>query len=207
MGSRERRERERQDTRERILDAAREMFATRGVEATTMRAIAQRIEYTPTAIYHHFRDKDELILELCHRDFLMLAQHFARVGRIDDPIERLRMTGLAYLEFGLQFPHHYRVMFMTEHPHPELALERRNPEEDAYGFLLDGVAEAIRAGRLRPELDNPEMVAQMLWGAVHGVVALHVAKHEDRWVDWQDPRETAASLIDAVMRGIGREPA
>jgi AcrR family transcriptional regulator len=205
MGSRERRDRERQETRERILDAAREMFATRGVEATTMRAIAQRIEYTPTAIYHHFRDKDELILELCHRDFLALARHFQRIGRIDDPVERLRLTGRAYLEFGLAHPHHYRVMFMTPHPHAE-PLERSNPEEDAYAFVLHGVTEALEAGRLREELTSAEQVAQMLWGAVHGLIALHITKHQEHWLEWQEPRETGERVIDAVLRGILRTP-
>jgi AcrR family transcriptional regulator len=113
MGSRERREREREDTRERILDAAREMFAERGIDAVTMRAIADRIEYTPTAIYHHFRDKEALISELCDRDYRALAHHFQTVAQIEDPVERFRRLGQAYVEFALAHPNHYRFMFMT----------------------------------------------------------------------------------------------
>src|SRR5918998_3174665 len=90
MGSRERRSRERSETREKILNAAREMFVRRGYEATTMRAIADRIEYTPTAIYHHFRSKQALLTELCSIDFRSLAGAFQRIGRIEDPVERLR---------------------------------------------------------------------------------------------------------------------
>src|SRR5919202_4998419 len=98
MGTRERRAREREETRERILDAAREMFAAQGVEAVTMRAIADRIEYTPTAIYHHFRDKQALISELCDRDYRSLAHHFQRIGRPHAPVERPRALGMAYAE-------------------------------------------------------------------------------------------------------------
>lgn len=191
------------ETRDKILEAAREMFATQGIEATTMRAIAQRIEYTPTAIYHHFKDKDALIIELCHSDFRTLGREFSRMERIDDPVERLRRIGMAYVEFAVAKPHHYQIMFMTRtptHEHPE-----KNPEEDAYGFLLATVQEAMDAGRLRPELTDPHLVAQMNWSSVHGIISLQIAKCHDPWVPWRDLRETASQIIDAMVRGILRE--
>ncbi|MEO7999360.1 MAG: helix-turn-helix domain-containing protein, partial [Gemmatimonadaceae bacterium] len=108
-----RRERQKAETRQRILDAARELFVADGVEATTMRAIAARIEYTPTAIYHHFKDKDTLLEELCLVDFLSLAAAMNRIGRIEDPIERLRRMGMAYADFAIDNQSQYRFMFMT----------------------------------------------------------------------------------------------
>jgi AcrR family transcriptional regulator len=205
MGTKERRERERQETRERIIDAARELFATRGVEATTMRAIADRIEYTPTAIYHHFRDKDELILEICHRDFRALAQQFVRIGRIDDPVERLLRIGGAYVDFAVEFPNHYRIMFMTALPvHDHEAQEKGNPEEDAYAFLVQTVTEAMESGRFRPELTDVHQVAQMVWGAIHGIVSLQLAKCNDAWIEWRDVKQTAELLNAAMLRGILR---
>lgn len=203
MGTKERRERERAETREKILDAAREMFATRGVEATTMRAIAEKIEYTPTAIYHHFKDKDELILEICHADFAKLGRQFTSIERIDDPVERLRRIGRAYVEFAIAYPHHYRIMFMTSipvHEHPE-----KNPEEDAYGFLVATMKEGIEKGLFRPEFTDPEELAQVNWAAVHGLLALHLAKCHDPWIDWRDLRQTSGKLIDAMIRGLVRD--
>ncbi len=81
MGTVERREREKQELRTRILDAARELFAELGYEAVTMRKIAERIEYSPTAIYFHFKDKDALMRELCEMDFSTLAQQFRTIAR------------------------------------------------------------------------------------------------------------------------------
>jgi AcrR family transcriptional regulator len=204
MGTKERRERERQETRDKILEAAREMFATQGIEATTMRAIAQRIEYTPTAIYHHFKDKDALIIELCHGDFRKLGRQFTQMERIDDPVERLRRIGMAYVEFAIANPHHYQIMFMTRtptHEHPE----EKNPEEDAYGFLLATVQEGMDAGQFRPELTDAHQLAQMTWSSVHGIISLQIAKGGDPWVDWRDLRTTARAIIDALIRGILRE--
>jgi AcrR family transcriptional regulator len=198
MTSKERREREKLETRERILDAARELFATRGIEATTMRAIAERIEYTPTAIYHHFKDKDELITELCHTDFRALSQAFARIGRIDDPIEGLRRIGTVYIDFALEYPHHYRFMFMMSKP----AHYHENPEEDAYSVLLQTMTEAIEQGCFRPELADAQQLSQMMWAAVHGVVSLPLAKEGADWIEWRDTREMGLLMLDTLLNAL-----
>src|SRR5690606_30941103 len=116
----------------------RELFVENGIEATTMRAIAARIDYTPTAIYHHFRDKEALIAELCALDFRSLASALRRIGNIEDPLERVRRMGLAYAEFGLENRSQYRFMFMTPTRHSlqdSALVQKNNPEEDAYAFL------------------------------------------------------------------------
>src|SRR5882762_9997915 len=111
MGTLERRARARDTVRTRILDAARDLFVQNGIEAVTMRAIAKRIEYTPTTIYHHFRDKHALLVDLCQRDMGSLAHAFQRIGRIEDPADRLRRLGMAYVDFAVDHPSHYRFIF------------------------------------------------------------------------------------------------
>ena len=210
MGTLERRERERQELRTRILDAARELFAEEGYDAVPMRRIAERIEYSPTAIYFHFRDKLALLRELCDEDFGALAQEFQKIARIADPIDRLRSIGRAYVGFALTHRNHYRLMFMTPHPEamkPEDSrLKRGNPEEDAYAFLRATVSAAIAAGRLRAEFNDPDLVSQIVWAGTHGVVSLHIAKCKDAWVDWRDPLATAHAQIEVLIRGLSRTP-
>ncbi|HEV8578431.1 MAG TPA: TetR/AcrR family transcriptional regulator [Thermoanaerobaculia bacterium] len=208
MGIKERRERERVEIREKILDAARELFATQGYEAVTMRKIAEGIEYSPTAIYFHFKDKETVLRALCEADFLALAGEFREIAKIADPVERLRATGLAYADFGLSHPNHYRLMFMTPHPYSkeeEMELHKGNPEEDAYAFLKGIVTEAIADGRLRPELDDPELVAQTMWAGMHGVISLQCAKAEDPWVEWRDFAARTRVMLDVLIRGMVRE--
>ena len=207
MGTKERRERYKEEIRQKILDAARELFVQEGYDAVTMRRIADRIEYSATAIYLHFKDKRAVLIGLCDEDFLRLARELQKIGRIEDPVERMRQSGRAYVRFALEHPNHYRWMFMT--PHPDLGPEESeirigNPEEDAWAFLRGTVAEAIDAGLLRPELTDPDLVAQAVWGAVHGVVSLHIAKCNDAWVDWRPPQEVAELLMDAAIRGLLR---
>jgi AcrR family transcriptional regulator len=209
MGLKERKERDRAEVREKILVAARDMFMSDGFEAVTMRAIAERIEYSPPVIYSHFADKHTLIQELCYRDFRALSQAFGRIGRIDDPVERLRSIGLAYVDFALQHPEQYRFMFMTvksvEDLHAFRAEIRRNPEEDAYAFLRDTVAEGIAAGRFRPDLNDVEELTQMTWASAHAVVSLMLAKGNDPGIAWRDTRGMARKLIEASLLGLTRQ--
>jgi AcrR family transcriptional regulator len=203
MGSRERRTRERAETRQRILDAARAMFVRHGYEATTMRAIAQRIEYTPTAIYHHFRNKEALLTELCNADFRALTAAFQQIGRIEDPFERLTRLGQAYVSFGLEHRMQYQLLFMT--PRPKVADNEAGvgqPGERAYGFLRETCEALIASGRLRPEFTDPDQVAQMAWSSLHGLLALHMVKHEQDRVHWCDPKATANQISAALIRGL-----
>jgi AcrR family transcriptional regulator len=201
-----RRTRERAETRQRILEAAREMFVQHGYEATTMRAIADRIEYTPTAIYHHFRNKEALLTELCSQDFRALAGAFQRIGRIEDPLERLRRVGEAYVSFALEHPMQYQLLFMTRHPAVDGDREKGHgdPSEDAYAFLRETCTAAVASGRLRPELDDPDEMAQIAWSSLHGLMALHVVMGSHPGIEWRDARATASRMGQALIRGMLR---
>ena len=209
MGVKERREREKSETRDKILDAARELFVTEGFEGVSMRKVAEKIEYSPTAIYVHFADKQELFRELCHQDYARLAEVFQSSVMSTDPIERLKQIGAIYIDFGTRYPNHYRFMFMTPHPPHEPDEEDRemmgNPEMDAYAFLKWAVQQAIDVGCFREELTDAELISQTLWASVHGVIALHIAKGCDAWVDWRPLQDRAEMMPDVTLRGLIRQ--
>lgn len=210
MGVKERREREKSETRDKILDAARELFVTEGYEGVSMRRVAEKIEYSPTAIYVHFADKNELFHELCRQDFARLQEVVAIAEMPTDPIERLRQIGRNYIQFGMNFPNHYVFMFMTPHPPHELDEEDReivgDPEVDAYALLKWAVETAIKAGYFREELQDAELVSQTLWAGVHGVISLNIAKCKDPWVEWRPLQHRAEMMLDVMLRGLLRDP-
>ncbi len=206
LGSQDRRARERAETRQKILDAAREMFVQDGYEATTMRRIAEKIRYTPTAIYHHFENKEALLTELANLDFRSLARTFQRISRIENPLERLMRTGQAYVEFALEHPMQYQLMFMTRRPQEvRVTKGKGDPSEDAYAFLRETCRAAIETGRLRSEFDDPDELAQIAWSSLHGLMALHIVQHDHPEIDWRSPKTTAARMCEAVIRGIRRD--
>jgi AcrR family transcriptional regulator len=212
--SSQRREREKQEVRDKILDAARELFLAHGYEAVSMRKIADAIAYTPAALYVHFEDKEDLMREMCRRDFGRLAGVFKELAEVEDPIERIREIGLAYVGFALAYPNHYRLMFMTPNPdRPKLGdedLKRRgNPDEDAYAFLRKAVEDGLAAGRFRPDLTDADLVTQTLWASVHGVASLTICKADDPWVDCRPAETRTYLMVDAILTGLtagGRRP-
>jgi AcrR family transcriptional regulator len=211
MGSRDRRERDRAELREKILDAARELFAEYGYEGVSMRKIAQHIEYSPTSIYLHFADKETLFRELCYSDFQLLSREFAVMAETKSPAVRLRQIGEAYVRFGASHPFHYRMMFMTPPPVNRCAGEERleqakgNPETDAYAFLKWTVTEAANEGFLREDLTDIELVSQTLWAGVHGVTSLEIVMHGDECLPWRPLEDRARAMLDAVINGIARK--
>jgi len=198
---------EKATTRRLILEAARSMFAREGYESTTMRGIADKIGYTATAIYHHFQDKQSLMLELCAYDFRALHAALTSIGGIADPIERIRQMGRNYVRFALENREQFRFMFLVERPMPGPGdVPQLDPGEDGYAFLRQAVSDAIAAGRFRPEFKDPDMLAQVFWGGVHGIATIHVTSPEDghKWLELRDPLQTADAFCDGIMRGLLR---
>jgi len=206
--SKARRERDKAETRRRILEAARELFAHEGYAQTSMRRIADSIGYTATAIYHHFQDKDALLNELCFNDFRALNDALRGMEAIDDPITKLRLMGQNYVKFAITHPQQFRFMFLIERPIPGPDKITIDPTEDGYAFLLANIKEAMDRGLFRPELTDAEMVAQAVWSSVHGLAAIHVnlPSKGHPWLELRDPDETARLMTDVVLRGLLRAP-
>jgi hypothetical protein len=148
-------------------------------------------------------------MAVCSEDFRALQEALVpHIAAVADPIERLILIGRGYVAFAKNHPHHYRLMFMTRLPVSEvdqLEIERGNPDQDAYALLRKHVSDAIDAGRFQRELTDPDLVAQALWGSVHGIVALNETKGHDSWCPWKPVDETAELVIGGLLRGLMRE--
>jgi AcrR family transcriptional regulator len=203
MGVKERRARQKKYLRQEILDAASELFVREGYENVSMRRIAERIEYSPTTIYLYFRDKSELLEQVCKETFARLVQRLSKImEQPGDPVERLKRGLLAYIQFGLENPHHYRATFMMVLPE---GFERKklqaedSPGMQAYAFLTRGLAECISAEKM-PAL-NVELGAQTLWAGAHGITSLLIT-HQD--FPWAGQEKLIHSTVDALVAGLGR---
>ena len=199
---------ERQQLRTLIIDAARELFVTQGVEAVTMREIAKRIGYSATSIYLHFADKDTLLRAICDTDFLALASSLKAILQIADPVERMNALGFGYAQFALSHPNHYRLMFMNARtPYsPELSsLQQNNAEQDAYFQLKTVVNDVFLAGRFKPEFTDAELIAQTVWAGMHGVCSLEINMAQDTWVNWCGIEARLQMMQQTMMQGLLRE--
>jgi AcrR family transcriptional regulator len=205
MGTMERRERERQEMRQRILEAARELMVTEGYERMTMRRIAEAIEYSPTAIYHHFKDKDEVVLTLCDEDFGRLLGALQDRPLPEDPLERVRALGLAYARFGLQYPNHYRFMFMTpaKPTHDDWGAAR--PGWQAFELLRGAVRTAMERRQVRA--GSLDAFTQVLWSSLHGAIALLVTFRPEQFPVAPPVDDLIEQVIANGLRGLLAAPA
>lgn len=204
MGTRERKERERVEMRRRILAAARDLFEKRGYDGTTMRAIAERMDYTPTILYQHFESKDDLISTVVAEDLRLLTRGLVETGQVEDPVVRLVRAMEEYVEFALEHPRHYELTFMSSRSgkvgqHPVIP---GDTARKIYTYLRLTCEEAMAVGRFREEFQDSGEVAHMLWSAIHGAVSLCIARRDDPSVDWKDPRRTALRTCAAMIRGL-----
>lgn len=209
MGITERRKREKEALSRKIMDAAREIFVEEGYEAVTMRRIADKIEYSATAIYSHFKDKDALIRAITHADFKALTKRLQEVGDIVDPIEKLRRIAHLYVDFGVNNPNQYRQIFMSSSG-PQYDQElgsdvRGNPDRDAYAWITKVMSDALREGAISIPEGKLALHVQTLWGAFHGLIALHIGLQGEHWVEWVPMEERVDLMFNLLMAGILRE--
>ncbi len=110
MGIKERRDRERQELKQAILAAAREIAASEGWQAVTIRRVADRIEYSPPTIYEHFASKEAILLDLTREGHRTLLAAIEAAQPTGDPASGLIAAGHAYWEFAWTYPELYQVM-------------------------------------------------------------------------------------------------
>lgn len=174
LRSADRRRRRRTELRRAILEAAVGLFERRGYEDFSLRRVAEEIGYSATTIYNYFDDKDDLLLHVAMEGFERFGEELqAAYDSAIDPLDRLEAIGRAYVEFGLEHPVHYRLMFLQRGEF----LAREAPEGyesviDSFAILERVVLEGLESGRLPP--GELRTYAGALWAHVHGIVALGI---------------------------------
>lgn len=157
--------------REEILAAAEEiLIRTKDQSALSIRTIASAVGVTPPSIYLHFADRTDLLFAVCERQAELLQQTMAAAAEgVEDPWQRMRLRGRAYLEWGLANPEHYRILMMSR---PDCTPDRFVDERlaDTAG-LLPVVEDLVAAGA-----EDPLQVAKLLWMMIHGMVSLLISK-------------------------------
>ncbi|HBN85523.1 MAG TPA: TetR/AcrR family transcriptional regulator, partial [Clostridiales bacterium] len=108
MALQERREREKEEMKEKILSAASAIVREEGYENLSIRKIANKIEYSPTIIYHYFVDKDEIIYYLMQRGYRKIVQAITCANSTSDtPEGHLKDMTRNYIDVALKMPDEY----------------------------------------------------------------------------------------------------
>lgn len=171
---RRRKQAEKEELRELILRTAGDLFVEWGYSAFSMRKLAEKLQYSPAALYVYFRSKDELLFTVVDHALQEFRRQLAEAAaETADPWERLERLGEAYLRFGFENPAHYQLMFMWRIDYLiGAAHDEELPRIHAFRVLADNVQDAMDQGALR--VTDAQACSDYLWAAMHGVVALSI---------------------------------
>lgn len=166
--------REKEELRSKILRSARDLFMEKGFEQTSMRNIAERIEYSPTTIYLYFKDKDDVFYALHQEGFAVMNQYFKPLSLVSHPFERLKALSKAYIQFAIENGEYYDLMFIVRSPMNAIDKERGDWKEGhgAFTFLVNTIQECIDHGYFKSM--DAELLAFSVWAWVHGIVSLEI---------------------------------
>lgn len=191
MGVSDRKEREKEEMRSKILDAAKALFLEKGFEKTSIRNIADKIEYSPGTIYLYFKDKNELFYELHILAFQQLMIALTPKTPPQTAFEGLIKMGIDYIQFGVKNPELYELMFLMEAPIDTLNCNDEIWDDGMKAFdLLRQLVILCKHEGYFPSADA-ETASLNVWSFVHGLVTLKVRQRlsmfklsEDHMMDY-----------------------
>lgn len=205
------REAQREDLRERIVEAARDIVSEEGLDALSMRALGLRIGHSPGTIYQHFRDKDELLRSVMTEGFKRLGEsmesELGKLGGSASAVDRLAAMARGYARFALDSTGYFRSMFKM----PGVAQLKGCPEgpagagpwveippEASKERSTELLREAMALGHV--EAGDPDRVAVVGWGLIHGLTSLYLSGHLR---DEVGSHEEFMELVEGAIQTLG----
>lgn len=200
MGIKERHERERETVRHAILGAARDLFVSDGYQHVSIRKIAERIEYSPAAIYSYFPSKDDIFFALAEEGFrLMITMGESRPRTAGPALERLRQMLMALFRFSQEHPEHYHLMFIDR------SVPRIRAHYERFQFLVEMkhevariVGDCVSEGSLPAGIDGLSAF-RVLVSAVQGAAAVAIC---DRLGPGESATALAHDAVSLALRGL-----
>ena len=203
MGIKERQERDREAVRRSILDAARELFVSEGYRNVSIRKIAEKIEYSPAALYGYFPSKDDIFYALAEEGFRLL--HGADTVTLDaqlaglEPLDRLKAIFWRLYEFSRQQPQYFELMFIDRSvPRISQAYERFAFAREMKAHLVAQVQSCIDAGDLPSHL-NANVVFRVLTMGLLGAAMMRLS---DRLGPGENAEALARDVLTVMIRGL-----
>jgi AcrR family transcriptional regulator len=202
------RERRYQRTQQAILSAARAIVAEGGADKLSIRAIADRIDYSPAGLYEYFGSKEEIIAALSREGHRMLRRYVAQVPLTLPTDEYLIEIGMAYIRFAIQNPDYFLLIFTTlsarptfEGDIPATPPPEMMSDDSSFPILVQGIERAVAAGSIRLLKDLTWLeTAYAFWATVHGAAMLRITNLREFMIDFD---RADRQMLEAFVRGMG----
>lgn len=187
MGISERKAKEKEELKFLILQAAKKLFVEKGIEQTTIRKIASEIEYSVGTVYVYYKDKNDILYDLHTQGFRQLGSEMRVLFNVADAMERLKALGRVYLQFAIENPDMYDLMFSMKAPMDFLDSVHKedwNEGKGTFDVLRSTVNQCMDKGHFNGHQLEPLSFA--IWSMVHGMASLHISQRI-KGVNLKDP--------------------
>ena len=181
-----------------ILDAARDLFTAEGYHNVSIRKIAERIEYSPAAIYSYFPSKDDIFFALAEEGFRKLCAAACDGVAPADPVDAIRQPFLHVYEFSKAHPEYFALMFLDR------TVPRISKDWNRFAFVrdmrlqMDSIIQAAIDGGHFPPGTRADVVFRILISAIQGVA---ISRLCDRLAPGDDADAIARDTLEAALTG------
>lgn len=210
MGTKERREREKETRRKAILDAAERVFFARGLEKATMDEVAEEAEFSKGTIYLYFKNKEDLYLAIIARGSAILKSLFLRAqAEPGSGLEKVCRIGEAYCEFARAYPDYFNAMLYFESTEFE-RLVADSPSAQAcwcltdeiFAIVIDALKQGMADGSVRADIDA-SLVATLLWAQMTGVLQIAHTRSTHLKEHFQiEPDQLVAAALELTAKAL-----
>ncbi len=212
MGTKERKQREKQQRITLILDAAERVFFAEGGAAATMGAVAEAAELSKGLLYFYFKDKEDLYNALSQRGLRILhGLLLEAVAQPAEGIDQLEAIGHAYWDFFRRYPNafeavaHYENYVPSANDPAAYAVASETEATKVLDLITETVRTGIADGSIRAEL-NPAQTAIIAWAQLHGVLqTVHTKRLFLKAHANLDPDHIIRPAIALIRRAIGKD--
>jgi AcrR family transcriptional regulator len=207
----QRRQTESEALKKRIRKAALNLFLRDGIENVTMRKIAAKIRYSPATIYNYYKNKDEIFLALRQEGFAKFQGYQEKSRKHRSPRKRILAHGRAYLEFAVENPELYDLMFLIKAPMEAVTSDANRPKtQRSIQLLRDDIVSCMESGVLRkgPKKRSVDTVALAFWAVGHGLASLLIRQRLHEFGSTDQERlisQTADYLYDSLISATKQE--
>lgn len=189
-----------EDFREKLCDAALQIFAEKGIDGLTMRDVAARVGVSPMTPYRYFKDKDAMLAAVRARafnDFAKALEDAAKRGK--DAVDKSNAVGEAYQRFAFLNAEAYRLMFTVVEKDSDLRDQNlQMAVEHARATMSYHVRQLVKDGIFQ---GDPELIGYVFWAAIHGLVMLELSGKFTRGYDFKKVRdETFRALTQGFLK-------
>ena len=198
LGIRERREKEKIELKNKIITAAEELFAEDGYQNISMRKIADKIEYSLPTIYQFFKNKADILFHIYNKNNGRLLNIFSEISHEQcSNMEKLKRMSHAYVNFALENPNYYELVYMSNVLRYEENLVYHDTDSSGfrtYDILLNTIKCCKEQGNFKGK--DVEIISQCLWAGIHGLTSLFIAHTE---FPWKDKRQLIDNMINSLI--------